>query len=293
MIGIDLGSNTLRFVAIDCVTKEILFEDSIIVKSADGIAYDGNITDGAITRIVEGIKYMDAKYDFSKHTIKAVTTEALRRAKNSKEVLGFIRKKTGICFEVISGDEEARLTLLAVRFRLARLGIDKNFMLVDIGGGSTEIIFATKDSFVSKSFPIGIVTLTQKYDTLSDIATAIDNDSEQMAKFIGANSADMFIATAGTPTTLAAMKLGMDYESYDAKRINGVVLSLEDVKMEFQRLLDMDEEMRKKSVGVGREDLITTGVLILQKLYDLSGFDACIVIDDGLREGVALEGCKG
>lgn len=297
MIAFDLGSNTLRCVVLDCATSEIIFEDSIIVKSADGIAKNGNISDGAIKRIIEGILEIGSKYDIVNNQVKAVTTEALRRAKNSSKVLETIEKQTGIKFEVIDGDEEARLTLLAVRHRLDTLNIEGNFMLIDIGGGSTEIIFYSNDNHISKSFPLGIVTLTQRYTTLKEIKTQIEKDEVGISDFIKNTketfgNLDFFVATAGTPTTLAAMKLGMSYESYDSKKINGVIVSMDDIDVEFDKLLSFDEKERKYMVGVGREDLITTGVLILKYLLESADFKECIVIDDGLREGVALEECK-
>jgi len=297
MIAFDLGSNTLRCVVLDCATSEIIFEDSIIVKSADGIAKNGNISDDAIKRIIEGILEIGSKYDIANNQVKAVTTEALRRAKNSPKVLETIEKQTGIKFEVIDGDEEARLTLLAVRHRLDTLNIEGNFMLIDIGGGSTEIIFYSNDNHISKSFPLGIVTLTQKYTTLEEIKTQIEKDEVGISDFIKNTketfgNLDFFVATAGTPTTLAAMKLGMSYESYDSKKINGVIVSMDDIDVEFDKLLSFDEKERKYMVGVGREDLITTGVLILKYLLESADFKECIVIDDGLREGVALEECK-
>lgn len=297
MIAFDLGSNTLRCVVLDCATSEIIFEDSIIVKSADGIAKNGNISDDAIKRIIEGILEIGSKYDIVNNQVKAVTTEALRRAKNSSKVLETIEKQTGIKFEVIDGDEEARLTLLAVRHRLDTLNIEGNFILIDIGGGSTEIIFYSNDNHISKSFPLGIVTLTQKYTTLEEIKTQIEKDEVGISDFIKNTketfgNLDFFVATAGTPTTLAAMKLGMSYESYDSKKINGVIVSMDDIDVEFDKLLSFDEKERKHIVGVGREDLITTGVLILKYLLKSADFKECIVIDDGLREGVALEECK-
>lgn len=296
MIAFDLGSNTLRCVVLDCFKKEIIFEDSIIVKSADGIAKTGNISEDAIKRIIDGIEEIGSKYDLKNNEVKAITTEALRSAKNSKIVLDAIEEKTGIRFEVIDGDEEARLTLLAVKHRLDTLDIKGGFILVDIGGGSTEIIFSSQNGFATKSFRLGIVTITQKYHTLKDIENALHKDEENLRGFIKEQmekfkSIKQFVATAGTPTTLAAMKLGMDYESYDSKKINGQVITLNDINIEFEKLLSMGDEDRKKSVGVGREDLITTGVMILKYILESAGFNECIVIDDGLREGVALEEC--
>ncbi|HHO42442.1 MAG TPA: phosphatase [Epsilonproteobacteria bacterium] len=294
MIAFDLGSNTLRCVVLDCATKKVLFEESIVVKTADGIATTGSISKDAINRVIEAIKKVQSRYDISQDRVRAVTTQALRSANNAQSVLRSINQATGIDFEIIDGDTEARLTLLAVQERLSQIGNDKGFVLVDIGGGSTEIIFRMQDGFISKSFALGIVTLAQKYPTIKEIEEQIKKDTLGINKFVGkhiSTQTGQFVATAGTPTTLAAMKLGLDYSSYDRDIINGTIITTEDIVAQQKRLIEMDEQERIRFVGVGREDLIISGVLILRYVMEVCGFDECIVIDEGLREGVALEGC--
>jgi len=100
-----------------------------------------------------------------------------------------------------------------------------------------------------------------------------------------------FVATAGTPTTVAAMKLGFNYETYDANKINGTSLQKEELDFYLQKLLSMPFEEREIAVGTGRSDLIAAGILIYKQLYIILEFENCVVIDDGLREGVALEMC--
>ncbi|NPA29519.1 MAG: phosphatase, partial [Epsilonproteobacteria bacterium] len=96
----------------------------------------------------------------------------------------------------------------------------------------------------------------------------------------------------GTPTTVAALKLGMDYASYDPQKINGTRVSLQDLSAQKRRLLAADENERKRLVGVGREDLIETGIEIFEALMRAFGVEEAVVIDDGLREGAALVGCR-
>jgi exopolyphosphatase/guanosine-5'-triphosphate,3'-diphosphate pyrophosphatase len=103
---------------------------------------------------------------------------------------------------------------------------------------------------------------------------------------------EMFVAIAGTPTTIAAMKLGMNHKSYDASKIQGTVLSRKDLITQLEALLLMRDKEREGIVGVGREDLIASGVLIYDELYGIGGFKESMVIDDGVREGVAFSMCK-
>ncbi len=297
LIAIDLGSNTLRVVQLDCKSMKITDEYEKTVKTADGLAEHGCINDEAITRVVLAINEAKEKIDFTADRVKAVTTEAVRRAKNSDEVLSQIKKKTGVAFEIISGEEEARLTLLAVKHRLAKLQYASDtFVLADIGGGSTELIFHYANETISKSFPVGIVTIAQSYETLDNIKKALPKEMLEIQMFCAEvyatkGKVNSFVATAGTPTTVAAMKLGQTYETYDAKKINGTSLEMKELDFYLKKLLSLPFEEREIAVGTGRSDLIAAGILIFEELYTMVEFDACVVIDDSLREGVALEEC--
>ncbi len=297
MVAIDLGSNTLRVLEYDCKMAKQVSVYEKVVKTADGLAEFGTINEGAISRIIAAIKEAQKQIDFSSQPIKAVTTEAVRRATNAKAVLEEIKKETGVSFEIISGEEEARLTLLAVKHRLKKLHYASDtFVLVDIGGGSTELIFHYGDETVSKSFPVGIVTIAQTYETLENIKKALPREMFDMQMFcaemiVTKGKPSSFVATAGTPTTVAAMKLGFNYETYDAAKINGTSLKKEELDFYLKKLLSLPFEEREIAVGTGRSDLIAAGILIYKQLYTLLEFESCVVIDDGLREGVALEMC--
>jgi exopolyphosphatase/guanosine-5'-triphosphate,3'-diphosphate pyrophosphatase len=299
MIAIDLGSNTIRVLQIDCVSGEFLYEYQKIVRTADSLIHTGVISSQAKERIIEAIKEAASHIDFSKDRIKAVTTEAMRRAKNSLEIIEEIYDKTGVRFEIIDGDTEARLTISAVINRLKALDIvtQNGFAMIDIGGASTEIAFVGHNDIVAQSFSLGIVTLAEAYPTLDMLKSSLPGILEPISKFIKdflqeKNNIDIVVATAGTPTTVAAMKIGLDFETYEASRINGMKLDLADMDEQLKRLLDMSEDMRQVAVGTGRSDLIATGIVLFKALLGLLGKDECIVVDDGLREGVALDGCK-
>ena len=297
MIAIDLGSNTLRVLAYDCTTDKPIYTYEKVVKTADGLAKSGTINEDAIGRVIAAIKESQEEVDFSSCPIKAVTTEAVRRASNASEVLEQVANETGVEFEIISGDEEARLTLLAVEYRLKKLHYASDtFVLVDIGGGSTELIFHYKDKSVSKSFQVGIVTIAQSYENLENIEKALPYEMLDMQRFcaemfVTHGKPSSFVATAGTPTTVAAMKLGFNYETYDAIKINGTTLQKEELDFYLKKLLSMPFKEREIAVGTGRSDLIAAGILIYKQLYALLEFNECVVVDDGLREGVVLDIC--
>jgi exopolyphosphatase/guanosine-5'-triphosphate,3'-diphosphate pyrophosphatase len=297
MIAIDLGSNTLRVLEYECTTGEQLFSYEKVVRTADGLVEHGIVNNEAIERVVAAIHEAQAQIDFSSSVIKAVTTEAVRRAENAENILLQIKEHTGVEFDIISGEEEARLTLLAVKHRLSKLDHDPDhFVVVDIGGGSTELIFHYDNKTISKSFPIGIVTIAQTYGTLERIEKALPQEMSQMQLFCSqvyekSGKINAFVATAGTPTTVASMKLGLTYETYDASKINGTSLEVCELDIYLRKLLSMPLEEREITVGTGRSDLIAAGILIYKQLFSILGFGSCVVIDDGLREGVAIDIC--
>jgi len=299
IIAIDLGSNSLRILKMDCETKERLGEFHRTVKTADGLSSTGVISNEAVERVVLALMEAKELLDFSDARVKAVTTEAIRQAKNGDDVLKSVLEQTGVEFEVIDGEQEARYALSAVEARLKLLGEEpKSFMMADIGGGSTELLFHYGEGKTfSKSFPVGIVTVTQKFHTLPEISKAIPVLMNPMKQYFNEvvsqhGEVELFIATAGTPTTVAAMKLGMEYETYDADKIHGTRLAQKDLVAQLMKLLEMSQEERVKAVGVGRDDLIASGILIYDELYTFSGFKESMVIDDGIREGVAFSLCE-
>lgn len=297
MIAIDLGSNTVRVLHYDCKNEKHIFSYEKVVKTADGLSKTGLINDAAVSRVIEALQDMQTKVDFDAAPLRAVTTEAVRRASNANTVLAKIEQETGVAFEMISGEEEARLTLLAVKNRLQKLQYASDtFVVIDIGGGSTELIFHFGDESISRSFPVGIVTIAQTYETLEKIEEALPAEMFEMQKFCAEMCATKtkphsFVATAGTPTTVAAMKLGFTYETYDSSKINGTLLLKEELDFYMQKLLSLSLEEREIAVGTGRSDLIAAGILIYKQLYKLLEYEQCVVVDDGLREGVALEMC--
>ncbi|WP_457564281.1 Ppx/GppA phosphatase family protein [Caminibacter sp.] len=297
MIGIDLGSNTIRIVQIDCDTfaKKAQFEK--IIKTADKLVETGLISEEAVERIIEAINEAKKVIDFN-DKIKAVATEALRRAKNKNEVIEKIKEATGIEFEIISPEDEAKYTALAVEKCLEKkCNLDsRNFLLIDIGGGSTEIILKHKDIIVSKSYKVGIVTLTQKYKTPDAIKIAAKKEVAKMKSFIDMlfmtyKKPKVFTASSGTPTSVAALKLGMKYSTYDPEKVNCTSVTLEDVEFWMEKLMKMEMKKREELVGVGRGDLIVSGLMIFREIFKITKYKECIVCDDGVREGIAYSGC--
>jgi len=289
--SIDLGSNSFRVLKFDCVSKKSLGEFETTVGTADGLSVTGGITPEALQRVINAIKKSIEVIDYNPKEAIAVTTQALRIANNSSYILEEIKSQTGIDFTIIDGKEEGRLTLLAMQNALQRENFNgDDFVLVDIGGGSTELIIYQNEKSKIHSFPFGIVTLSQSKNQQKDLVEF----KIEIEKFINSFNLEnsIFISTAGTPTIITALKHGLTSTTYDKNIINGTELSLDEIKDIQIRLQTLSTEELISEVGMGREDFINTGILIYELFYKTLKKDISVVFDDGLREGVALNSCK-
>ena len=291
--SIDLGSNSLRVLRFCCDTKQIHGEFEKTVGTADGLIEAGIISDDAQKRIILAIKESISKLKYDPKQAFAVTTQAMRIAKNNSEVLLKIKENTGVQFKIIDPNKEAELTLLAVKYAIKREQIKSDsFMLLDIGGGSTELILVSKNETFTHSFPFGIVTLTQSKNYNNDflsfknyILKYLENSKFDIKKAI-------FLSTAGTPTTICAVNLGMNYQTYDKNKVNGKSVYLKDVIRLQNEFKNMSNYALESKVGSGRIAYINTGVEIFKLFFEVLEKEYSIVFDDGLREGVAIDSCS-
>ena len=271
MVAIDLGSNTIRACKMELLSSglfECVYSFERIVGSARGLSHTGLATD-AMERIRTAMAQLCAGATFS-YSI-AVATEAFRQAANSAEFFRQIRAEFGIEFNIISGEVEAYLTRLGVENRAEILNLNlKDSLLIDLGGASTEISFGK----ASRSFSFGIITALES-DKRAEISMAIE--------FIKQFKFNNIILTSGVPTTVAALKQGLNYANYRADLINGAQIKNTDLNWAANLLKTTPN--KDELVGKNRADLIVKGCEILSNLV---GFSPCIVIDDGLREGLFI-----
>ncbi|CAM3467763.1 exopolyphosphatase [Arcobacter aquimarinus] len=296
IVSVDLGSNSFRVLKYDCLNHKIISEHNEVVGMADGLIDTGIISKEAINRVVNAIKHSIEIINYNPKDAICVTTAAMRKASNSQEVLAYLKKETQLDFNIIDGDEEARLTLLAVKYALKREKINSdNFILLDIGGGSTEIIVNTKDEYKAKSFDFGIVTMTQKFLKTHNLHSDLENKKMEIKQFLDSLNLNLsnysFVATAGTPTTIAAIKLGQDFFSYDRNIVNGATVNLEDLSYCLDIFKNSSKEEITRLVGRGRVEFIEVGIFIYKTIFEVLNKKESIVLDDGLREGVAINYC--
>jgi exopolyphosphatase/guanosine-5'-triphosphate,3'-diphosphate pyrophosphatase len=290
--SIDLGSNSFRVLIYDCKNHKGIGDFETSVGTADGLEETGKISSEAVNRIITAINTSIEKLHYTPHKAIARTTAAMRKASNSQEILDYIKEQTNVDFKIIEPVEEARLTLLSVVYALKRHKLnDKKFILVDIGGGSTELIIKDRYKIYKQSFDVGIVTLSQTKNNTEVLAQY----KLKMKDFIDSYNLNIdefdFISTAGTPTTIAALKLGMNYSTYDKHQINGTKVTLDDLENCLNIFKNNTPQYLENLVGTGRQDYIVTGVNIYQTIFDILEKNSSVVFDDGLREGIAINSC--
>ena len=291
--SIDLGSNSFRVLVYNYEKNLIEKEYHEIVGTADGLVDTGLISNSAIQRIIQAIKKSSHKLQYDPANCVAVTTAAMRTANNTKYALNEIHKHTGLKLNIIDANEEARLTHMAIQFALKREKLEsKKFVLLDIGGGSTELIVSLDDTYFVKSFDFGIVTLQQEHKDTHILKNDLLSKKNQISEYLQSLNIDLkefeFIATAGTPTTIAAVKHGLIFELYDKNVVNGTKVNLEDLNNCMNILDNSTVEEYEKIFGTNSKEFIQVGILIFKTIFEVLNKNESIVFDDGLREGVAI-----
>ncbi len=226
--------------------------------------------------------------------VRAVGTAVLRNASDSLEFIETIRQRTGLRVEIIDGQTEARLSCLGIVSVLDP--VPQRALLFDIGGGSTEVIlFDNQKVCIQRSFPLGVVRLFEDYPDPAQGYAAIQQELSSFLenpvwkKWQQDAAPIELVGTAGTITTLAALKLQM--VEYDASRVNN--LSLERSWLEYMHHfllgLPLNERALLPGMEEGRADVIVPGLQIVNILLDIVGCDSLRVADAGLLEGLLLE----
>ncbi|MGG7073439.1 disulfide bond formation protein DsbA [Campylobacter sp. 9BO] len=281
-LSIDLGSNTVRFLLVNENLRQIKVYENII-GAAHSLNKTGKISDQAIDTLYKTLEKADNLFNFKAQKHQGVATGAWRVAKNAKDILDDIKEKFGLNFCIIEGKSEANLTFLGVKNALKREGLDlKKCAFIDLGGASTEI--GNKDRH--KSFNFGIITFYENFKILDKMQEAAKTTCMEAKFFLHSLNARHIILTSGVPTTMAAYKIGQTYYNYDASKINKTRLSLDDIKSLTAEFLYIPAQKADEIFGKNRQMLLVAGGVLLAEI--LKECDAqLIVIDDGLREGIA------
>lgn len=293
--SIDFGTNTARLLIAGRSPAGIIpvRVEREVVRLGGGFTDERGLSAEAQERGLACLhRFSDIISEYGVINVQASATSAVRDAVNGTEFVDKVFLETGIKLVVIDGDAEARLTLKGV---LAGLDSDSDTLAVlDVGGGSTEFTVSSHGNPVFiKSMPIGVVRLTEGFPASIEMTERVRTVIDQLecdlssAGIIFAGDCEL-VGTAGTATTIAAIKLEMD--DYDYRKVNNFTVSRGDIAEIFQRLsqISPQERLAIKGVEKGREDLIIAGLVIITSVMDRFGFTRLKVSDFGLLEGLAL-----
>ena len=307
--SLDLGTNTFRLLIADMSGNQTIVPILLkreMTRLGQGLKDHASLKPQAMKRclnVLEDFSKIIDRYKVEKAF--AVTTSAAREAKNGQDFIDQIYRRTGIQARILTGSEEAALTLKGV-FSVVD-GTESMNLVVDIGGGSTELILTEGISPIqTTSIGLGAVHLLENLiasdppalHELDDLRKYIHNILQQfdilnyLCKCKSSNACSVqprLIGTAGTVTSLAAIDQMM--EEYDPQKINNYVLTREAVENIFQHVCSISIAKRKAIPGLekGREAVIVPGAAILIAIMDLFSFDQLIVSDAGLLEGILLD----
>jgi exopolyphosphatase / guanosine-5'-triphosphate,3'-diphosphate pyrophosphatase len=290
--AIDVGTNTALLTIAE--GERAIEERSEIVRLGEGLDRTGRLKDEAIARTVAVVaEFADAIARHSCARVGAVTTEAVRKAENGGDFVAqasAVLARVGGRMEVIDGEREARLSWRAVTASFPTLVGPRT--VVDIGGGSTELIVGESDVDGVISLAIGSVRLTERIvthdpptaDEAARVIATVDEALENAPAPRGA-----LVGIAGTVTTLAAMAQRL--VSYDGARVHGSRLSRATVDALVAELgvTPLADKRRTPGLDPKRADVIWAGAIILQRVMARAAVDECIVSDRGIRWGLIDE----
>ena len=271
--------------------------DRRILRLGEGVEHNQRLTPAAIERVVKTLSEWQTRISVYPITATiAVATSAVREAKNREEFVAWIKSESGIEIEVLSGEEEARRTLVGIRFGLPH--DVRQWLGIDIGGGSTEVILAKGSELLEvDSLALGVVRLTERFfltdppndESIEMAERFIRSEIEKTRVGLGNLTGFTFVGTAGTITTLAAMAQRLP--RYEPARIHNFWLHLKKIRELERELRSRTELERRQLVGLerGREGVILAGTVILRTVMETFGFEQCLVSDYGLREGILVQ----
>ena len=294
LAAIDCGTNSTRLlVKEDGRTVERLMR---ITRLGQGVDATGRLAPEAVERTVAVLREFRAVMDrFGVERVRMTATSAARDAANRDEFFSVAEDVVGSRPELLGGDEEGRLSFLGATSELDPA--DGPFLVVDIGGGSTEFVVGTREPEGVISLDIGCVRITEKYlvsdpptaEELSQAISVVHAYLDDVTRELPASlDAARLVGLAGTVTTMAAVEIGL--ATYDRDRIHHFVLTRDAAEDVFRTLALESRAQRVHNPGLeeARADVIVGGAAILVTILRHFDFDECLVSEADILDGVLL-----
>lgn len=300
LAGIDVGTLTCRLLIADLSPGVPLIElrsDRRILRLGEGVDRSKRLNSAAMNRVIQCLKEWHEVIDgYRVDACTVVATSAVRDAVNRLEFVDRVQREAGFEVEIITGEEEARRTVLGIRSGLPAGVTD--MLALDIGGGSTEFILDRPGQApIIRSIDIGVVRLCERVlhhdppapDEIAQAREWVQKETEAAVAAMPRGAGQTFVGTAGTITSLAAM--AQKLPAYEPARIHNYRLKLDTVRELEQTLLSRTRAARVGLPGLekNREEVIAAGAIIIRTVMETLDQNACLVSDLGLREGVLID----
>jgi exopolyphosphatase/guanosine-5'-triphosphate,3'-diphosphate pyrophosphatase len=272
--AVDLGTNSTRLLVADANgTLEEVVRRLRITRLGEGVDERRRLLPLPIARVRNVLsEYRRELEELGAERTLCIATSAVRDAENGEAFLGEIEWSYGFATRLLTGEEEAALTLRGIG------AVGPGTLVVDIGGGSTEVQVVGTD--VRESLNVGCVRMTERF---GEDVNAIRMQVRELLPELSAGHA---VGVAGTVTTIAALDLGLD--EYDTDRIHGHVISSEAANEQLARLAAMTVEQRAEIVEPGRAPVIVAGAAILAEILDFYGLEGIEASERDILHGAAL-----
>jgi exopolyphosphatase/guanosine-5'-triphosphate,3'-diphosphate pyrophosphatase len=296
--AIDCGTNSVRLLVADIDSSSLTDVDRRmeIVRLGENVDRTGEFSAPALERTLAVCRrYAEIIEKAGAGRVRFAATSATRDAANRQIFIAGVREILGVDPEVISGDQEAELSFVGATRELRQGGFDSPYLVVDIGGGSTEFVLGDEHAEAARSVDIGCVRLTERHlhddpPSAAQVAAAradIRSGLRLAADVVPLSKAATLVGVAGTVTTVAAMVRNLP--AYDAERIHLSRLSAADVHSAAARLLAASraERARLPYMHPGRVDVIGAGALILSETVVRAGLPEVIASEHDILDGLA------
>ncbi len=300
MAAIDCGTNSIRLLIADVEDEKLtdIVRTMVIVRLGEGVDKTGEFSQAALARTFAAIDtYTELIQTHKPERVRFVATSASRDVSNRGEFVDGIVARLGIEPDIISGDEEAALSFLGATADLLNFEPVPTppYLVVDIGGGSTEFVLGTTKPTAAISTNVGCVRMTERHlvsdpPTADQIAAAtadIDAAIDRAYFAVPIAEAKSLIGLAGSVTTVAALALGLT--EYNSDAIHGSRISAEKVHRVTQELLSMTRAQRSTlgPMHEGRIDVIGSGALVLDRIMARTGLTDVMVSERDILDGIA------
>jgi exopolyphosphatase/guanosine-5'-triphosphate,3'-diphosphate pyrophosphatase len=296
--AVDQGTNSTRLLVAEpdeAGAFEDLARDMVITRLGQGVDETARLAPEALRRTLAVLaRYVRRARALHVERIRVAATAAVRDAANAAKFERPVGELAGSPLEIVSGEEEARLSFLG-----ATRGLDAPppFLVLDIGGGSTEFVLGSERPSATISTQMGSVRLTERFAPsdppepaeLDRMRTAVGERLDDVERAMPARDARTFVAVAGTSTTVQAIGLGLTF--YDPERIHRTRLSRDEAARVAAQLAAMTtaERAALPVMAPGRADVIVAGSVILVEVMGRFGFDEAIVSETDILDGLVLE----